>query len=122
MPKNSQKTGSWAEDQAAVLLAGKNYTILERNWRFKQKEIDIIARDNDTIVFVEVKARSSDAFGDPEMFVTRKKQGFLVAAANHYLQEKDICLESRFDIVSILVINNNITVKHLESAFYPSLK
>jgi len=122
MKKNSQKTGTWAEEKAVKFLIEKNYSILARNWRFKKYEIDIIARDKQTLVFVEVKARSTDAFGEPEVFVNRQKQRFLIAAANQYLLENNIELESRFDIISILVINNNITVKHLEDAFYPSLK
>jgi putative endonuclease len=69
-----------------------------------------------------VKARSTLAFGEPEMFVTTRKQGFIISAANHYLQENNIGLESRFDILALLQNNNNFTVKHLEGAFYPSVK
>ena len=122
MEKSSTNKGNWAEEKAVKFLLKKNYTILERNWRFKKYEVDIIAKHENTIVFVEVKSRGTDAFGDPEMAVTRGKQRFLVTAADQYIRENNIELESRFDIVSILVINNNITVKHLEDAFYPSLK
>jgi putative endonuclease len=122
MQKDSQKFGKEAEEMAKQFLKKNGYTILHSNWRFKKYEIDIIGQINDTIVFFEVKARSTDAFGDPEMFVTPKKQKFLVTAANQYLQDNEIALEARFDIVSVLQINNNLTVKHLEGAFYPSLK
>lgn len=122
MEKNSTSKGNWAEEKAVKLLLEKNYNIIERNWRFKKYEVDIIARDGNRMVFVEVKSRSSDAFGEPELAVTKKKQQFLVAAADRYIRENNIELESRFDIISILVINNNIAVKHLEDAFYPSLK
>ncbi|MGZ3898910.1 MAG: YraN family protein [Bacteroidia bacterium] len=122
MKKSSTNKGNWAEEKAVKFLLKKNYSILERNWRFKKYEVDIIAKHENTIVFVEVKSRGTDAFGDPEMAVTRGKQRFLITAADQYIKENSIELQSRFDILSILVINNNITVKHLEDAFYPSLK
>ncbi|MBI2721900.1 MAG: YraN family protein [Bacteroidetes bacterium] len=122
MEKNSKIKGSHGEEHAILYLKKKSYVILEKNWRYKQYEIDIIAQNQNTIVFVEVKSRANDAFGEPELAVTRKKQKFLVLAANHYLQTHTIELECRFDIIAILSINNNITVKHLEDAFYPSVK
>jgi putative endonuclease len=121
MEKNSQKTGAWAEEQAVLLLKKKNLIIHERNWRFKKYEIDIIAQEGKSMVFVEVKARTSDVFGEPELFVSKGQQKRLITAAHHYINEKNIVLESRFDIISILIINNNVIVKHLEDAFYPSL-
>lgn len=122
MIKNSKTTGTLAEEKACAFLIDKNYIILHKNWRFKKYEVDIIAKHNNTIVFVEVKSRASDAFGEPEMAVTKQKQKFLIIAANNYLQTHNIELECRFDIIAILSINNNITVKHLEEAFYPSVK
>lgn len=122
MIKNSKTTGTMGEEKACAFLIDKNYIILHKNWRFKKYEVDIIAKYRNTIVFVEVKSRASDAFGEPEMAVTKQKQKFLVIAANHYLQTHNIELECRFDIIAILSINNNITVKHLEEAFYPSVK
>jgi putative endonuclease len=120
--KNSQKFGKEAEELARKHLVNKGFSILQSNWRFKKYEVDIIAESNEFIVFVEVKARSTEAFGEPEMFVTLKKQKFLIAAANNYLQENNIEKEARFDIIGILPINNNYSVKHLEGAFYPSQK
>lgn len=120
--KNSHNFGIEGEKIAKKHLLEKGYEILEQNWRFKKYEVDIIATHNNFIVFVEVKARSTSDFGEPELFVTKKKQGFLVAAAHEYLTSKDIELESRFDIISVLQLNNTIQVKHLEAAFYPSIK
>ena len=74
------------------------------------------------MVFVEVKTRKSNTFGEPELFVTKQKQGFLITAANQYIVENNIELESRFDIIAVIQLNNNHTVKHLEAAFYPLLK
>ncbi len=120
--KNSHNFGIEGEKIAKKHLLEKGYEILEQNWRFKKLEVDIIALHKQQIIFVEVKARSTSDFGEPELFVTKKKQGFLVAAAHEYLTSNNIALESRFDIVSVLQLNNTIQVKHLEGAFYPSIK
>ena len=96
--------------------------IIATNWRYRKFEIDIIAQHNDQMVFVEVKTRKNDTFGEPEEFVSRRQQNFLIAAAHHYLVEHHIELESRFDVIAITENNNKPTVKHLESAFYPKPK
>ncbi len=120
--KKSTETGRAGELAARLFLAGKGYDILEVNWRFKKLEVDIIAKKQDTLVFIEVKTRKSNTFGEPELFVTRKKQQFLVAAANQYVTERDLAFESRFDIVSVISPDKNQTIKHLEGAFFPLLK
>jgi putative endonuclease len=122
MNNNSQQQGAEGERLARGHLKNKGYELLDLNWRYKKYEIDIIAKKDETIVFVEVKTRKSNTFGEPEVFVTKQKQNFLIAAANQYIQEKNIELESRFDIIAVLQFNNNHTVKHLEGAFYPSVK
>jgi putative endonuclease len=103
-------------------LLDRGFFVLQENWRFKKYEVDIIAKKNDQIIFVEVKTRSSALFGEPELFVNKQKQRFLIAAANEYLVSNNIDLECRFDIISVLQLNNTFSVKHLEGAFYPSLK
>jgi putative endonuclease len=118
MVKNSQNLGFEGEEIARKYLLKNGYEILETNWRFKKLEIDIISKKNDLIVFVEVKARSSDVFGDPEVFVTKSKQRFLVAAAHQYLTERNIALETRFDVISVLHKNGQCQVNQLEGAFY----
>jgi putative endonuclease len=120
--ENSHNLGVEGEKIAKKHLLDKGYAILQQNWRFKKLEVDIIASYKDLIVFVEVKSRSTSDFGEPELFVTKKKQGFLISAAHEYLVSNDIELECRFDIVSVLQNNNKISVKHLEGAFYPSIK
>ncbi|MDP1803020.1 MAG: YraN family protein [Bacteroidota bacterium] len=120
--ENSHNLGIEGEKIAKKHLLDKGYAILQQNWRFKKLEVDIIASYKNLIVFVEVKSRSTSDFGEPELFVTKKKQGFLVSAAHEYLVSNDIELECRFDIVSVLQNNNKISVKHLEGAFYPSIK
>lgn len=120
--ENSHNLGVEGEKIAKKHLLDKGYAVLEQNWRFKKLEVDLIASYKNLIVFVEVKSRSTSDFGEPELFVTKKKQGFLVSAAHEYLVSNNIELECRFDIISVLQNNNNTSVKHLEGAFYPSIK
>lgn len=122
MQNYSQKQGQEGENKARTYLLNQGYEILELNWRYKKYEIDIIAKKDECVVFVEVKTRKSNTFGEPEIFVTKQKQNFLIAAANEYLTQNNIELESRFDIIAVIQFNNNHSVKHLESAFYPLLK
>ena len=122
MGDNSHTQGIEGEELAKRHLLLIGYEILERNWRYGKYEIDIIAKKDDTIVIVEVKTRKTDTFGEPEIFVTKQKQKFLVAAANEYIVSNNIELEARFDIIAIIRDNNTSTVKHLEGAFYPLVK
>ncbi|MCC6372610.1 MAG: YraN family protein [Bacteroidia bacterium] len=122
MQNNSQNFGKKGEEEARIHLIKLGYSIRETNWRYKKLEVDIIAEKQNTIVFVEVKTRSSSAFGEPELFVDKKKQGFLIAAAHHYLISNQINAEARFDIIALTGPAQNLCVKHLEGAFYPTLK
>lgn len=115
------ETGKNGENIAAGYLKDKGYEILATNWRFGKMEIDIIARNKDFIVFVEVKTRHSTSYGEPEMAVTRDKQRFLVRAADAYIQIKKIQLEARFDIVAVVFSSSGTKINHIENAFYPTL-
>jgi putative endonuclease len=109
-------TGQEGEEMAVRYLVSKGFRILETNWRFRKLEADIIARIADCLVVVEVKTRTSRFFGEPETFVTRKKQQNLIQAAHEYIQRKDLELEVRFDIISV-VLDDESAVKHIEDAF-----
>ncbi len=122
MVENSNRQGVEGEALAKKHLELAEYHILECNWRFRKYEVDIIARKNNTIIFVEVKTRKTEVFGEPELFVNHQKQKFLVAAAHEYLSSNNIALEARFDIIAIIRDNNRHTVKHLEGAFYPRIR
>ena len=117
----AHQTGKLGENIARNHLLQNGYTILETNWQSSHKEIDIIAQKNDLLVIVEVKARKTAFFGEPEEFVSRSKQKLLIAAANHYLQKNDLDLQVRFDIISILFKGEHHQVFHIEDAFYPIL-
>jgi putative endonuclease len=122
MTNNSHKRGLEGELLAKNHLLAQHYEILAQNWRYRKYEVDIIARKDGILVFVEVKTRKNLTFGEPEQAVTRQKQNFLAAAANQYILENKTDLESRFDIITVTWVNNNPTVKHLEGAFYPPVK
>lgn len=113
--------GKIGENIAANYLLKKGYKILERNWRFNRDEIDIIARDGDWLVIVEVKTRTSAWFGEPEMAVTHGKQRALVRAAEGYIMEKDFRGETRFDVVGILFDKKKVRLNHIRDAFLPGL-
>lgn len=94
--------GGAGEDEAERVLRKDGYAIVLRNYRCRHGEIDIIAKDGDTIVFVEVKTRRGDSFGTPKCGVDSRKKRHIVRSAQAYLQENGIvdCLV-RFDVVSI---------------------
>jgi len=111
--------GTKGEQLAANFLKNKGYLILDINWRFEKKEIDIIALEQDSIVFVEVKTRSNFNFGFPEEAVTENKKTFLKIAAQAYYEQKEITKEIRFDIISILLQQNKAPeILHVVDAFY----
>lgn len=109
--------GKKGEDLAVELLQKNNYKILERNWRFKKAEVDIIAIKNDVLAVIEVKTRSSNYFGNPQDFVNQKKIQLLVEAINEYVTKKDLDVEVRFDIVAILKNQKEFKIEHLKDAF-----
>lgn len=111
-------TGQKGEEIAAKYLEENGYVILEKNWRFKNLEADIIATSSKILVIAEVKTRTSNYFGEPETFVNKQKQKNLIKAAHEYILRNDLDLEVRFDIISI-IMNDSSSVKHIEDAFYP---
>jgi putative endonuclease len=111
--------GKLGEELAVDYLTGKGYEVLERNWRNIHKEIDIIAKDGDFLVIVEVKTRQTDAYGDPDIAVTKRKQRMLISAANAYIAQKKMDVETRFDIVSIIFKDGEPLIEHIEDAFLP---
>lgn len=111
--------GRLGEEIAVRYLAEKGYEILERNWRNIHKEIDIIARDGKFIVIVEVKTRQTDEYGNPDIAVTRQKQQRLISAANSYILQNHLDVETRFDIISIVFKDGEPIIEHIEDAFLP---
>ena len=115
--------GAMGEQFALEYLLEKNYQILETNWVCGHKEVDIIAKDGDTIVFVEVKTRHNSCLVNPEITVDYFKQRHLIWAANSYVNRFQYDLDVRFDIIAIVIDKNNEKrIEHIEDAFYPSLR
>ena len=111
--------GNLGEELAVNYLIEKGYEILERNWRNIHKEIDIIAKDGKDLVIVEVKTRQNDENGEPDLAVTRQKQTRLISAANAYLFQNKLDINTRFDIISIVMKDNSPVINHIEDAFLP---
>ncbi len=111
--------GKLGEEIAVDYLTGKGYVILERNWRNGHKEIDIIAKDGEVVVVVEVKTRKTDEYGGPDIAVTMRKQSLLISAANSYILKNHLDVETRFDIISIIFRDGEPVIEHIEDAFLP---
>lgn len=115
--------GALGEHIALEYLLELGYKILETNWVCGHKEVDIIAKDGDTIVFIEVKTRHSTCLIEPEVTVDIFKQRHLIWAANAYVNRYQYDLDVRFDIIAIVVNSNNEKrIEHIIDAFYPSLR
>ena len=113
--------GERGEQIAQAYLTGKGYKLVAINWRYRKDELDIITKYKDTMIFVEGKTRTSRYFENPKDAVTIKKQRNIIRAANAFMEENNIDLESRFDIVSILIEDKKEEIEHIEDAFYPML-
>lgn len=116
------ETGMKGEEIAVKYLKEKSYTILETNWRFAGNEIDIIAKQGDFMVVVEVKTRTGKPLLEPEEAVNINKQRALIKAANAYIKFKNVVLETRFDIIGIVMQGNDYHINHIVDAFYPRLQ
>lgn len=99
----NQDKGANGENVAAAYLLQNGYSIIERNWRYKQFEIDIIASKKNKLHFVEVKTRHSKKFGNPEESVGTKKMNALKQGAEAYLFQQQQWQQIQFDILSILM-------------------
>ena len=110
--------GKQGEDAAEAFLSAKGFDILERNYRHGRGEIDIIARDGEYTVFVEVKCRSNERFGSPEYAVTSGKQAQLRRVAAGYMYEHGFAeLACRFDVITVEFRNGCADCRHLVNAF-----
>ena len=112
------RTGKQGEDLAAAHLAENGYRILERNYRSVFGEIDIVAEEGDTLVFVEVKSRRSEAYGDPQLAVGPKKQRKISRVAMSYLSEKGWNRRpARFDIVAVKLRPSGNLIELIRNVF-----
>lgn len=117
------KWGKQAENIVCEFLISKGYTVRERNWRphSSKSEIDLIAQKDDTLIFVEVKARS-DRDVDPAEAITSEKIKHVVRGANSYLQSQDYEYYYRFDVAAVSGNIDDYKLDYLEDAFLPPLR
>lgn len=110
--------GKLAEELAEAFLIEKGMKILAKNFRYQKAEIDIIAQTENQIVIAEVKARATDAFMLPQEAINKKKIKLMVMAANYFIEENNINLETRFDVISVLPNESGkLEITHIENAF-----
>lgn len=109
--------GKKGEDLATNFLLKKGYQILENNYRFQKAEVDIIAQKDDILVAVEVKTRSTPEFGDPQEFLKPQQIKRLLKAVDFYVNENDLDVEVRFDVVAIIKNKLGTKIEHIEDAF-----
>jgi len=103
-PKRSddrRQLGQWGESVAAQQLEAKGFQIVERNWRCRRGEIDLIAQEGDTLVFVEVKTRRGRGMGVPEEALTSRKSRKLLLLGQLYLSQHDLDIDWRIDMVAV---------------------
>ncbi len=116
-----QELGKLAEELAQAYLRELGYQILETNYQFGHLELDIVARDGDELVIVEVKARSGIRYEHPSEAVTNSKIKRIVEAADGYILEKEWLGETRFDVITVIFFSQNHELEHFKDAFYPTL-
>lgn len=115
---DKQEIGRLGEEEAARLLKKHGYRVVEKNYRCRYGEIDIIAKDGETLAFVEVKTRGSDLFGTPKCGVDAKKQRHMISASSVYLNEKGLDdADVRFDVVSIMIKDGKYITELIKDAF-----
>lgn len=120
--QEARRLGQWGEELVARDLAAKGWTILERNYRCRFGELDIVAQQDGVLAFVEVKLRRNSSFAPARAFVTADKQRKLRSAAELYLQEHPGRLQPRFDVAEVYAPQGRETarptINYLESAFF----
>ncbi|WP_420603140.1 YraN family protein [Flagellimonas sp.] len=110
--------GKQGEQIAVDFLRKAGYKICLRNYRYLKAEIDIIAKMGETLAIVEVKTRTSDFLEDMESVINPKKIKLLTLAADQYVQEHDLDIDVRFDVIIVIKRREGFEVEHLENAFY----
>lgn len=118
---SQREIGEIAEGLAQQYLLGLGYEIRDTNWYHGHNELDIVARDGDQLVVVEVKSRNGIRYEHPSEAVTNAKMKRIVETAEAYIFEKDLELETRFDVITIIFFNQRHELEHFKDAFYPTL-
>jgi putative endonuclease len=113
-----KELGKKGEEVAIRFLKKNGYQVIKRNYVCKMGEIDIIAKEKDTLVFIEVKTRTSTTFGPPQLAVNPKKQSQMSKVALNFLKEKKLeDVKARFDVVAILLGSKGAEIELIKDAF-----
>ena len=118
---STREIGEMAELLAQQHLLKLGYELLDTNWHYGHLELDIIAKDGDELVVVEVKSRNGIRYEHPSEAVTNAKIRRIVEAADAYILEKDIDFETRFDVITVIFFQQKHELEHFKDAFYPTL-
>lgn len=111
------RAGQQGEDRALAYLQAQGLVLVERNYRCRGGEIDLVMRDGGTVVFVEVRYRSSEGFGGALASVGSRKQARLVYAAAHYLAAKRVDRPARFDVAAVSGTPGKLAIQWIKDAF-----
>jgi putative endonuclease len=112
--------GRKGEALAQGFLEDLKFKIVATNWRERKYEIDVVAIDQEDLVFIEVKSRSTERFGSPLEAINSKKQRQLVDGADFFIQKYELDFNSRFDVISVVFDKSNASIQHVIGAFHPS--
>jgi putative endonuclease len=118
-PGSTREAGAEAEEAACAFLEARGARIVERNFRARGGEIDLVAREGDVLVFVEVRFREGEGFGAPEETVGLPKRRRIVSAAREYIAQipLDSWREARFDVVAVVGTGPDAVLRHYSGAF-----
>ena len=119
---NPPKTiGQWGEDQALKYLRKKGYRLIDRNYSCRFGEIDLIVSDHRNVIFVEVKTRKNDHFGEAKEYVSPSKQRRVLNAASEWLSAHDSAMDPRFDVIEVYgtmeMPYRKLIIRQIENAF-----
>jgi putative endonuclease len=115
------KLGKEGEAFAIDFVKGLGYKVLHTNWRFGNKEIDIVAKSDSMLVVFEVKTRHTNYWEEPKEAVKLRKQKNIIMATDAYINQYDINLDVQFDVISLIYNGKGFEIEHIPDAFYPIL-
>ena len=118
---STRELGDIAEKLAREYLVKQGYEIVDTNWYHGHLELDIVARDGEELVIVEVKARTGLRYEHPSEAVTNTKIKRIIEAADAYIIEKNLDVDTRFDVITVIFVNEKFELEHFKDAFYPTM-
>ena len=120
MKTQNQQTGLLGEDFALEYLLREGFLLQEKNWRYRKSEVDLILKEEESLVFVEVKTLRSDVHGTPESKISSRKLQLLWDAAGAYMDQSGFNGEIRFDFISVIIRSpSSYNIKHIRDAYWP---